>query len=59
MQQYRIILTIENHTHKPKKVYKWHSCKSLKEAWDFAREACREYNKTHKHVAVVTGVGRN
>jgi hypothetical protein len=28
----------------------------MKEAWDFARDECREYNKSHKSVAVVAGV---
>jgi len=59
MQQYRIILTIENHTLKPKKIYKWHTCKNIKEAWEFAREICANYNKSHKRVAVITGVGKN
>jgi hypothetical protein len=59
MQTYRVILTIDGHTHKPKKVYKWHNCKSLKEAWEFAREVCAEYNKQHKWKCAITGVGKN
>lgn len=59
MAQYRIILLIDNHTYKPKRIYRYKTVSSLKEAWDFAHDVCREWNKTHKSNAVIVGVGRN
>ena len=60
MHQYKITLQIKNHSLKPERIHKYHTCKSLKEAWDFARDECREYNKTHKiHNAVITGVAKH
>jgi len=59
MQQYRITLQIKNGHIKPERIHKWRTCKSLKEAWEHAHQICREYNKTHDHNAVITGVCRN
>lgn len=58
MCKYRIVLQVKGGT-TPRKIYKWRTCKSLKEAWDKAREICTEYNRGHKNKAIVTGVGKN
>jgi hypothetical protein len=59
VQEYQITLTIDNHTHKPRRIYKYRVAKNHKEAWDIARELCSEYNKAHKIKAAITGVGKN
>jgi hypothetical protein len=58
-QEYHITLTIEYNTHKPKRIHKYRRASSHKEAWEIARELCAEYNREHKHNAVITGVGKN
>jgi hypothetical protein len=59
MHQYKVTLTIKNHSIKPKKIYKYKTLWDIGQAWEFAREVCREYNKNHKTIAVITGVGKN
>jgi hypothetical protein len=59
MQGYKITLTVSNHTLRPKKIYKYKTVVDIGQAWDFAREICKDYNKNHKSVAVITGVAKN
>lgn len=57
--KYKITLTVKNHLHKPVKIHKYKTLWGIGQAWDYAREECRKYNKSHKGVAVVTGVAKN
>lgn len=60
MNQYKITLQIKNHLHKPEREFRYHTCKNPKEAWDFAREVCANWNKTHKvHNAIIIGVAKH
>ena len=56
MKQYKVTLKVDNHTHKPRRIYKYTTVGNLKEAWDFAHKVCSDYNKSHKTKAAIVGV---
>jgi hypothetical protein len=57
--KYRITLTVKGHTHKPQKIHKYKTVWDIAQAWEYARKECSNYNKSHKSIAVITGVAKN